>query len=271
VHPLLASEPFIRLGVFAGMLALMAVLEALLPRRTRRVDRLVRWPGNFAIVLIDTIALRLLFPVATVGFALLMAERQTGLFNQFDIPAEIAIIASMLLLDLTIYAQHVVFHRIPVLWRFHRMHHTDLDLDVTSGTRFHPVEILLSMLIKFAAITLLGPPALAVLLFEVLLNAGAMFNHANLRLPLRLDSALRAMIVTPDMHRVHHSVIPAETDANFGFNLSWWDRIFGTYVAQPQAGHTGMTIGLPEFQDPSCQRIDRMLLQPWEKTVNKRR
>ena len=264
MQPLLAYEPFIRLGVFAGMLALMALLEALLPRRTRRMDRLIRWPGNFAIVLIDTFVLRLLFPVASVGFALLMTERQTGLFNQFNIPAEIAIVASMLLLDLTIYAQHIVFHRIPVLWRFHRMHHTDLDLDVTSGTRFHPVEILLSVLIKFAAIALLGAPAIAVLFFEVLLNAGAMFNHANLRLPKSLDSALRLLIVTPDMHRVHHSVVPAETDANFGFNLSCWDRIFGTYIPQPQAGHARMIIGLPDYQDPKVQRIDNMLVQPWK-------
>jgi sterol desaturase/sphingolipid hydroxylase (fatty acid hydroxylase superfamily) len=244
----------------------MALLETLFPRRTRRLDRLIRWPGNFAIVLIDTFAVRLLFPIAAVGFALLLAERQTGLFNQIDIPVGIAVVASMLLLDLTIYAQHIVFHRIPLLWRFHRMHHTDLDLDVTSGTRFHPVEILLSVLVKFAAIALLGAPAIAVLLFEVLLNAGAMFNHANLRLPARLERALRVLVVTPDMHRVHHSVVPAETNANFGFNLSCWDRIFSTYIAQPQAGHDGMTIGLPEFQAPSVQRIDSMLLQPWEKT-----
>jgi len=266
VQALLEYEPFIRLGVFAGVLALMATLEALLPRRTRRLDRLIRWPGNFAIVLIDTFAVRLVFPVAAVGFALLMAERQTGLFNQTGISVGLAAIGSMLLLDLTIYAQHIVFHRIPFLWRFHRMHHTDLDLDVTSGTRFHPVEILLSLLIKFAAIALIGPPAVAVLLFEVLLNAGAMFNHANLRIPPAMDNILRKLIVTPDMHRVHHSVLPVETNANFGFNLSCWDRVFGTYIAQPQAGHDEMMIGLPEFQDPKVQRIDNMLLQPWKKT-----
>ena len=194
-----------------------------------------------------------------------MAEQHVGLFNQVQVPYPVKVIVSMVLLDLTIYAQHVVFHRVPLLWRFHRMHHTDLDLDVTSGARFHPVEILLSVLVKFAAIALLGAPAVAVLLFELLLNAGAMFNHANLRLPQGLDRMLRAIIVTPDMHRVHHSVIRAETDANFGFNLSWWDRIFGTYIPQPEAGHTGMTIGLPEFQDQSVQRIDKMLLQPWDK------
>lgn len=261
---MLAYEPFIRLGVFAGVLALMAALEALLPRRARRLDRLVRWPGNFAIVLIDTFAVRLLFPVAAVGFALLMAERQTGLFNQIETHTGLAAVASMLLLDLTIYAQHIVFHRIPFLWRFHRMHHTDLDLDVTSGTRFHPVEILFSLLIKFAVIALLGPPAVAVLLFEVLLNAGAMFNHANLRIPPAMDSILRSLIVTPDMHRVHHSIAPAETNANFGFNLSCWDRIFGTYIAQPQAGHERMIIGLPDLQDQKVQRIDNMLVQPWK-------
>ena len=267
VQELLENEPFIRLSVFAGILALMAVLEAVFPRKTRRLDRRLRWPANFMIVLINTMAVRLIFPAAAVGFALAMKESQTGLFNQLPLPFPVLVVASMVLLDLVIYAQHILFHRIPMLWRFHRMHHTDLDLDVTSGSRFHPVEILLSVLIKFAAIALLGAPAVAVLLFEVLLNAGAMFNHANLRLPGALDRVLRAIIVTPDMHRVHHSVIATETNANFGFNLSCWDRVFGNYIAQPQGGHANMEIGLPEFQDPSCERLDKMLLQPWEKNA----
>ena len=263
---MLENEPLVRLSIFAGMLALIALLEALFPRRARRLDRLMRWPANFMIVLINTLAVRLVFPTAAVGFALLMDERQIGLFNHIYLPFPVVVIVSMALLDLAIYAQHIVFHQIPLLWRFHRMHHTDLDLDVTSGARFHPVEILLSVMIKFVVIALIGAPAVAVLLFEVLLNAGAMFNHANLRLPASLDHALRVLIVTPDMHRVHHSIVPAETNANFGFNLSCWDRIFGTYVAQPQAGHMGMTIGLAEFQGRSVQRIDNMLLQPWKKT-----
>jgi sterol desaturase/sphingolipid hydroxylase (fatty acid hydroxylase superfamily) len=266
VRELLENEPLVRLSIFAGMLALMALLEALFPRRARRLDRLMRWPANFMIVLINTLAVRLVFPTAAVGFALLMDERQIGLFNHIYLPFPVVVIVSMALLDLAIYAQHIVFHQIPLLWRFHRMHHTDLDLDVTSGARFHPVEILLSVMIKFVVIALIGAPAVAVLLFEVLLNAGAMFNHANLRLPERLDRALRVLIVTPDMHRVHHSIVPAETNANFGFNLSCWDRIFGTYVEQPQAGHIGMTIGLAEFQGRAVQRIDNMLLQPWKKT-----
>jgi sterol desaturase/sphingolipid hydroxylase (fatty acid hydroxylase superfamily) len=266
VRELLENEPLIRLSIFAGMLALMALLEELFPRRARRLDRLVRWPANFMIMLINTLAIRLILPTATVGFALLMAERQTGLFNQTHLPFPVIVIASMALLDFAIYAQHILFHQVPVLWRFHRMHHTDLDLDVTSGTRFHPIEMLLSVVIKLVIIALIGAPAVAVLLFEVLLNAGAMFNHANLRLPDSLDRMLRVLIVTPDMHRVHHSIVPAETNANFGFNLSCWDRIFGTYIEQPQAGHIGMTIGLAEFQDQTIQRIDKMLLQPWEKT-----
>jgi sterol desaturase/sphingolipid hydroxylase (fatty acid hydroxylase superfamily) len=266
VRELLENEPLIRLSIFAGVLLLMALLEALFPRRARRLDRLMRWPANFMIVLINTLTVRLIFPTAAVGFALLMGERQIGLFNHLHLPFPVIVIASMALLDLAIYAQHIVFHQMPLLWRFHRMHHTDLDLDVTSGARFHPVEILLSVMIKFVVIALIGAPAVAVLLFEVLLNAGAMFNHANLRLPERLDRALRVLIVTPDMHRVHHSIVPAETKANFGFNLSCWDRIFGTYVAQPQGGHIGMTIGLAEFQGRAVQRIDNMLLQPWKKT-----
>ena len=264
---MLENEPLIRLSIFAGVLVLMAILEALFPRRPRRFDRLIRWPANFMIVLINTFAVRLIFPTAAVGFALLTAEQQIGLFNQLHLPAPVTIITSMALLDLSIYAQHIVFHRVPILWRFHSMHHTDLDLDVTSGARFHPVEILLSMLIKFTVIAVTGAPAVAVLLFEVLLNAGAMFNHANFRIPAGVDRILRALIVTPDMHRVHHSVIPAETNANFGFNLSCWDRIFSTYTAQPQAGHDQMTIGLPEFQSGESQRIDKMLMQPWIKGV----
>jgi sterol desaturase/sphingolipid hydroxylase (fatty acid hydroxylase superfamily) len=173
------------------------------------------------------------------------------------------VLLAVLLLDLAIYLQHVMFHAVPALWRVHRMHHSDTDLDVTTGLRFHPVEIVLSMLIKFAAIAALGAPAVAVLLFEVLLNATSMFNHANLRLPERVDAALRQVLVTPDMHRVHHSVIERETNSNFGFNLALWDRLFGTYRAQPEAGHEGMTIGVEQFRDPAEARLDRMLTQPF--------
>ena len=261
---MLSNELYIRLGLFIGVLLLMAALETLLPKRARRFDRLVRWPGNFLLLMINGFALRLVFPVTAVGFALFCSQQQFGLLNQLPMPYPMSVVIAMLLLDLTIYTQHVVFHRVPILWRIHRMHHTDLDLDVTSGTRFHPLEILLSMLIKLAAIWVIGAPAVAVMLFEVLLNAGAMFNHANLRLPARFDSALRLVLVTPDMHRVHHSVLIDETNSNFGFNLPWWDRIFGTYKAQPEKGHKNMTIGVPEQQSIEAQRIDRMLAEPWQ-------
>ena len=263
---MLNNELYIRLGLFIGVLLRMGLLETLFPKRIRRFDRLVRWPGNFLLLMLNSFALRLVFPITAVGFALFCTEQKFGLLNQLEPPFPLSVAIAMLLLDLTIYLQHVIFHRVPILWRIHRMHHTDLDLDVTSGTRFHPLEILLSMLIKLAAIWVIGAPAIAVVFFEVLLNAGAMFNHANLRLPAALDGALRLIIVTPDMHRVHHSVIPEETGRNFGFNLPWWDRLFGTYKAQPERGHADMTIGLPEFQDINSQRIDRMLTQPWEKT-----
>jgi sterol desaturase/sphingolipid hydroxylase (fatty acid hydroxylase superfamily) len=170
---------------------------------------------------------------------------------------------AVVVLDMAIYFQHRLFHAVPVLWRLHRMHHADLDLDVTTGARFHPLEILLSMAIKVAVVIALGAPAVAVVLFEILLNASSMFNHANLRLPLAVDGALRWLIVTPDVHRVHHSVIRAETDSNFGFSLSWWDRLFGTWRAQPEKGHDGMTIGLPVFRNPEQLRLDRMLVQPF--------
>ena len=263
---MLSNELYIRLGLFIGVLLLMAALETLLPKRARRFDRLVRWPGNFLVLMMDSFALQLVFPITAVGFALFCSQQQFGVLNQVPMPYPLSVVIAMVLLDLTIYAQHVIFHRVPILWRLHRMHHTDLDLDVTSGTRFHPLEILLSMLIKLAAIWIIGAPAVAVMLFEVLLNAGSMFNHANLRIPASLDSALRLLVVTPDMHRVHHSVVPAETNSNFGFNLPWWDRLFGTYIAQPELGHNDMTIGLAEFQEIDAQRIDKMLVQPWEKT-----
>jgi sterol desaturase/sphingolipid hydroxylase (fatty acid hydroxylase superfamily) len=185
-----------------------------------------------------------------------------GLLNVFQVPYPLAILLSVLALDLAIYLQHLMFHAVPLLWRLHRMHHADLDFDVTTGARFHPVEILLSMLIKFAVILVLGPPAVAVLVFEVLLNATAIFNHGNVRMPARVDAVLRWLVVTPDMHRVHHSANPRETNSNFGFNLPWWDRLFGTYRAQPQAGHDGMTIGIEQFRTARDLWLDRMLLQP---------
>jgi sterol desaturase/sphingolipid hydroxylase (fatty acid hydroxylase superfamily) len=260
---LLDYEALLRLSAFGGALGLMALLEAGWPRRARRFGRLRRWPGNLALVLLNTLTVRLLFPAAAVGFALMTEESGVGLFNQLDAPRWIAVALTLLLLDLTIYAQHCLFHRVPALWHIHSAHHTDLDIDVTTGVRFHPIEILLSMLIKLAAILILGAPAIAVLIFEVVLNTMAMFNHANLNLPDPLDRALRTLVVTPDMHRVHHSVRVNETNSNYGFNLSCWDRLFRTYIATPADGHTKMTIGLPEYQQPTELRIDRILIRPF--------
>jgi sterol desaturase/sphingolipid hydroxylase (fatty acid hydroxylase superfamily) len=260
-------EPLIRLGAFAGVLVAMAVWELLAPRRPQRIGRARRWPGNLGVVVLDTIILRIIFPTAAVGMALIAKAHGFGLFNGVGLPRLVAILASVILLDLAIYLQHVLFHAVPVLWRLHRMHHADLEFDVTTGVRFHPFEILLSMVIKLVVVAALGAPALAVLVFEVLLNATSMFNHGNVRLPAALDRVMRWIIVTPEMHRVHHSITPRETNSNFGFNLPWWDRWFGTYRAEPAAGHEHMTIGIEQFRDPRELRLDRMLAQPFREDV----
>jgi sterol desaturase/sphingolipid hydroxylase (fatty acid hydroxylase superfamily) len=256
------NEPLIRLSSFLGVLAIMAAWELAAPRRKLSAPKGLRWFSNLGIVVVNTIVLRLLFPLAGVGFSLYASERGWGLGPLIGAPQWLWVIVCVVALDAAIWAQHVAFHHVPVLWRLHRMHHADLDIDVTTGLRFHPVEIILSMLIKFAVIALLGAPALAVLIFEVLLNATAMFNHSNVKLPGRVDAVARTLVVTPDMHRVHHSVDPSETHTNFGFNLSIWDRLSGLYMAQPKLGHEGMSIGLPVFRDPGELRLDRMLLQP---------
>ena len=259
----MAHEPLIRLAAFAAVLAAMALWEVLAPRRRQLIARVERWPGNLGVVAIDTLLIRLVFPVTAVGTALLAESRGFGLLRVIGAPAEVAIVAAVLALDLAIYLQHVLFHAVPVLWRFHRMHHADLEFDVTTGVRFHPIEMLLSMGIKLTVTAALGAPAVAVPIFEVLLNVTSMFNHANVRLPPRLDRVLRSVLVTPEMHRVHHSILPRETNSNFAFNLAWWDRLFGTYRAEPAAGHEGMTIGIEQFRDPRELRLDRMLLQPF--------
>ncbi len=274
---LLANEPGVRLGFFFGVFALMALWEFLWPRRGRGIGRGSRWPNNIAVVVIDTILLRLLFPTAAVGLALTAESRGIGLFNLLQWPTWVVVVLGVVLLDLAIYLQHVMFHAVPAFWRLHRMHHADLDIDVTTGVRFHPIEIILSMLIKFGVILMLGPPAVSVLIFEVLLNATSMFNHSNAYIPLSVDRVLRLIVVTPDMHRVHHSVEDFETNSNFGFNLPWWDRLFGTYRDQPQAGHDGMTIGLNSFRDEqTCVSIKGMLMIPFrgrseEYVINRRR
>jgi len=257
-----AVEPLIRLGIFFGVLVVMAAWEHLAPRRRQEVPRLVRWPNNLGIVVVDTLLVRLIFPTAAVGLALVAEAQGWGLFNALAAPWWVAVIGSVIVLDLAIYLQHVLFHAVPALWRLHRVHHADLEFDVTTGLRFHPVEILLSMGIKLAVVVALGPPAVAVLIFEVVLNATAMFNHGNVRLPAHVDRVVRWVVVTPDMHRVHHSVRPDETNSNFGFNLPWWDRLLGTYRAQPADGHEGMTIGIEQFRQPRELWLDRMLIQP---------
>jgi len=240
----------LRLGMFTLMLTAMAAWEIVAPKRRQALSKARRWTSNLGIVLLNSVVLRLVFPVAAVGLAALAEARGWGLLNQYDIPVSLAVIASVVALDLAIYLQHVMFHAVPALWRLHRVHHADLGFDVTTGARFHPIEIVLSMLIKMAAVMVLGPPAVAVMIFEVLLNATAMFNHGNVRLPAALDGVLRMLVVTPDMHRVHHSVEEHETNSNFGFNLSLWDRIFRSYKAQPDAGHERMTIGVRDIREP---------------------
>jgi len=257
------NEALIRGGFFMGILVLLSVAESLAPRRERGLPRRTRWFSNLGIVVVNTLVLRLAFPLMAIGVALIAAERGWGLLNALAAPWWIAWPVSILLLDLAVYLQHVMFHALPALWRLHRMHHADLDFDVTTGLRFHPLEIVISMVWKMAVIAALGAPAAAVLVFEVLLNATSMFNHSNLALPRGVDRVLRWFVVTPDMHRVHHSIRREETNSNFGFNLPWWDRLLGTYRDQPRDGHTGMTIGIEQFRDPGDLRLDRMLLQPW--------
>ena len=261
----LAHEPVIRLGLFFGVFALVAMWELLAPLRALTVSRPMRWAGNLGLVVLNTVLLRLLFPAAAVGVAAFCAAHGWGLLNHYDVPWWLAVPLAVLAMDFVIWLQHVMVHAVPALWRLHRVHHTDLDFDLTTGSRFHPAEIVLSMLIKFATITVLGPPILAVVIFEVLLSSAALFNHGNIRLPARLDRALRWVIVTPDMHRVHHSVQKDETNSNFGFNLSLWDRLLGTYREQPRAGHLGMTIGIAGHTDPrEVVRLNGLLSMPFK-------
>jgi len=260
---MLPNEIAVRLGTFVAVLVTMALWEVLTPRRPSSYSRIRRWPNNLGIVALNTALVRILLPGAAVGLALIGEQRGWGLLNHLPVPRWAAVLASMILLDLAIYLQHVMFHAVPALWRVHRMHHTDLHFDVTTGVRFHPIEIVLSMLFKLGLVAALGAPAMGVLLFEVLLNATALFNHGNVRMPLGLDRLLRWLVVTPDMHRVHHSILIQETNSNFGFNLPWWDWLLGTYRDQPVVGHNAMTIGIEQFRDARELRLDRMLLQPF--------
>ena len=255
-------EGAIRLAAFVAVFAAVALWEALAPRRRRSFGRRARWPHNLGLLLVDVALVRVLAPGAAIAVAMTAAGSGWGLLNALALPGWAAIAAGIALLDLAIYFQHVMFHAVPALWRVHRVHHADLDFDVTTGARFHPIEILISTAVKCAAIAALGAPVISVLVFEILLNATAMFNHANASLPQRLERWLRWLVVTPDMHRVHHSVRYEESSSNFGFNLPWWDRLFGTYRARPRLGHDAMTIGVDAFRSAQDLRLDRLLVQP---------
>lgn len=261
----MAGELALRLGIFLGLFAVLATAEALLPRRPRALPRLRRWPTNWALVLIDTATLRLMalvVPALAVGAALDAQAKGWGLFNRLDWPLWAEVLISLLVLDWLIWLQHLVTHKVPLLWRIHRVHHADRDMDVTTAIRFHPVEIALSMLLKIGAVYLLGPSAWAVIAFEVILNGCAMFNHANLAIPPKVDRWLRLVLVTPDMHRVHHSRHRDEHDSNYGFSISLWDRLFCTYRPQPREGHEGMTVGL-DWQDERPARLGWVLWLPF--------
>ena len=255
----------IRLAFFLGVFAIMALAEILAPRRELSEAKLPRWANNLGLVAMNVVILRVLFPTAALGTALVAGEQGFGLLPASGLPYWARFVLAVVAMDLAIYLQHVMFHAIPLLWRLHRMHHADLDFDVTTGARFHPIEMVLSMLIKLGVVALLGAPAAGVVVFEVLLNATAMFNHSNFRLPLSVDRWLRWLVVTPDMHRVHHSVEIDEANTNFGFNLPWWDRLFMTYRAQPREGHESMTLGVKNMTDPSaCDRLWGMLVLPFK-------
>ena len=262
---LIAHEPGLRFAAFLGVFAAVASWEALSPRRMRRFKRRERWPHNLGLLLVNGVLLRLIAPGAAVGVAIAAQAQGWGLLPALAIPVWAQVVIAVVLLDLGIYFQHVLFHAVPALWRLHRLHHADTDFDVTTGTRFHPIEIVLSMAIKCAVVAAIGAPAIGVLAFEILLNATAMFNHANGRLPGSIDRWLRWFVVTPDMHRVHHSLVVQETNSNFGFNVPWWDHLFGTYRAQPAQGHEAMTIGLDDFRERQEVRLDRLLLQPFRR------
>ncbi len=257
------SETQIRFLFFFCILLLIAIWEFASPRRKPAVSKATRWFNNMGIIFIDTLLVKFLFPVTAIGIAAAAHKNGWGLFNYFQLPLGLSVALSVLVLDLIIYLQHLMFHAVPVFWRLHMVHHADLDFDVSTGLRFHPIEIILSMLIKMAAVAFLGPPVHAILIFEIALNGTSMFNHGNINLPKSIDRYLRLLLVTPDMHRVHHSVIIRETNSNFGFNFPWWDRLFGTYRAQPVAGHIGMTIGLSQFRKEKQVTLARLLLLPF--------
>lgn len=262
----MSAEPWLRFGAFLAVFAVMALWEAAAPRRPRALARRERWPHNLALLAVDAAVVRIVAPGAAIGVAIAAEAGGWGLLNALPVPGWAAVLVAVAFLDLVVYLQHVAFHALPALWRLHRVHHADLDVDVTTGTRFHPIEILVSTALKCLAVAAIGAPATAVLAFEILLNATSVFNHANVRIPGGVDRWLRWLVVTPDMHRLHHSIRYNESSSNFGFSAPWWDRLFGTYRAQPAAGHEAMQLGVDAFRAAADSRIDRLLLQPWRDT-----
>ncbi|MBI5630005.1 MAG: sterol desaturase family protein [Elusimicrobia bacterium] len=260
----MTPEAAARLGGFAGAFSLSGIWERLSPRRPLAASRLFRWRSNLGILALDALALRLGLPLVLADWAKLAESRSWGLFNRLDLPAGFELAAGFLALDLVIYWQHRIFHRAPILWRLHQVHHTDVDLDLTTGLRFHPLEILISMAIKFAAVAALGAHWSAVAAFEIVLNATSLFNHADINLPAGVDRTLRLVLVTPDMHRVHHSMDAGETNSNFSFNVPWWDWIFSSYRAQPRDGHLEMSLGLPEHRQWRAQSLLWLLALPFK-------
>jgi len=255
----------IRLSIFLIMLTSMCIWEVLKPKRDLRFNRKKRWPTNFVLMTINSLFIVVLVPFSTASVALFVNQNHWGLFNMVSLSYEWALIFSIIILDFIIYSQHLIFHNVPFLWRLHQIHHIDQDMDVTTGARFHPIEILISFLLKCVFVVLLGVSAMAILIFEIILNGLAMFNHSNIQMPKSIDKVLRILVVTPDMHRVHHSVISEELNTNYGFNLSVWDRIFGTYLAQPSQGHQNMTIGLRKFQNSQNTDLSTLLIIPFIK------
>ncbi len=259
------NEGLVRASVFVTLFGILALSEWFRPRRPLTNKKSARWFTNWTIVVLDSLLVRLIFPVVAVGTALWATSNGYGLFNWLNMPFLPAAIISFIVLDFAIWLSHVASHKIPIFWKIHRMHHSDVDFDVSTALRFHPIEIVLSMLFKMAIVVAIGAPAISVILFEIVLNGAAMFNHSNLKLPLPVDRVVRLIFVTPDMHRVHHSIIHNETDSNYGFNFSFWDRLFGTYTDQPSKGHDDMTIGLPEWQNKNPTRLDWTLMVPFRK------
>ena len=259
------NEAIIRFGVFLGLFSLFAIIETYAPRRVRTQTRTSRWTTNWAITVINTLTLRALafgLPLLAVGAAYDADANGWGLFNQIGLPLTVEIVLAILIFDFAIWAQHLITHKVPLLWRLHQVHHADVDIDVTTAIRFHPIEIALSMILKIGLVYLLGPAGMAIILFEIILNGTAMFNHANIKLPLKMDAVVRRILVTPDMHRVHHSVHRHEHDSNYGFSLSIWDQMFGTYIPQPAEGHDDMAIGL-RWQDERPSKLNWSLLMPF--------